>query len=130
MPGPELGLTDIAVEGPVSIRAESNFSREAYEAVPLGKVSPRDRLLAGGTDGDLANLVRDAQRVGGEFAGTVKVTDAVARVTGTSYQLARAGYGAAALTGTFSAAMDATDSGFAPWKKLQEKWTHEVGSPW
>ncbi len=32
-PGPELALSDISTDGPVTIRAESNFTREAYEGV-------------------------------------------------------------------------------------------------
>jgi hypothetical protein len=104
-------------------------ARTAYEGADLGRVRPLDRIRAG-TDGDLANLVGDARRVAADFPNTAKVTAAVAKVAGPAYNTARLGYGGAALTGMFSATMDATNSAFKPWKSLQDKWTHEVGSPW
>ena len=104
-------------------------ARAAYEAADLGRVGPLDRILAG-TDDDIARLASDARRIGAEFPNTAKVRDAVSKVAGPAFNTARLGYGGAALTGVFSATMDATNSAFKPWKSLQDKWTHQVGSSW
>jgi hypothetical protein len=104
-------------------------ARAAYEGADLTRVRPLDRIRAG-TDDDLAKLAGDARRIGAQFPNTAKVADAVSKVTGSAYNTARLGYGGAAVTGMFSATMDATNSAFKPWKSLQDKWTHQVGSSW